>query len=260
MSPPLKEGDLVLLLDGRGTRHIVQLSSAASFHSNRGRVDHDSLIGQTAGRQLTTHLGEPFWVLRPSLHDLILDVRRKSQIVYPKESGYILLKLSVRSGSRVVEAGSGSGALTIALAQAVAPDGQVTSYEIREDMLARARANVERLGLEGVVTFKQRDIAEGFEETEADALFLDVRSPHHFLTQAKAALAPGGFLGAVVPTANQVSSLLAGLEKEGFVDLEASEILLRSYKTVPARLRPEDRMVGHTGYLVFGRPLVSMPS
>ncbi len=185
-------------------------------------------------------------------------MRRKSQIVYPKESGYILLKMNIRSGSRVVEAGSGSGALTIALAHAVAPDGHVASYEIRRDMLARARANVERLGLEGVVTFKEWDIAEGFEETEADALFLDVRSPHHYLTQVRAALAPGAFFGAVVPTANQVSSLLAGLEEEGFVDLEACEILLRSYKTVPARLRPKDRMVGHTGYLVFGRPLASV--
>ena len=259
MSQPLQEGDLVLLLDRRGKRHIVQLIAAGSFHSNRGLVDHDRLIGQTAGRQVTTHLGEPFWVLRPSFHDLILNVRRKSQIVYPKETGYILLKMSVRSGSRVVEAGSGSGALTIAFAQAVAPDGQVISYEVRGDMLARARANVERLGLGAVVTFKERDIAEGFEETEADALFLDVRSPHHFLTQAKAALAPGGFFGAVVPTTNQVSSLLAGLEKERFVDLEACEILLRNYKPVPARLRPEDRMVGHTGYLVFGRPLASVP-
>ena len=249
------ENDLVLLLGKDRKRFIVRLKRGEEFHSHRGRILHDDLIGQPWGGEVLSHLRYPFWLLEPSIHDLIMDVRRRTQIVYPKESGYILLKMNIRSGSRVIEAGTGSGALTITLAQAVAPEGRVYSYEEREDMLALAERNLTRVGLLDYVELKQRDIAEGFDERDVEALFLDVRSPHHYLLQAREALKCGGFLGAVVPTANQVSNLLRGLEEEGFVDIEVCEILLRPYKTVPARLRPVDRMVAHTGYLIFARPV-----
>jgi tRNA (adenine57-N1/adenine58-N1)-methyltransferase len=247
------EHDLILLLGKDGKRFIVRLEPGKELHTHRGRLFHDDLIGQPFGHQVTSHLGYPFYLLHPSIHDLIMNVKRRTQIVYPKESGYILLKLNIRSGSRVIEAGTGSGALTIALAQAVAPEGRVYSYEEREDMLALAGRNLARVGLLDYVELKERDIAEGFDERDVDALFLDVRSPHHYLLQAREALKSGGFFGAVVPTANQVSNLLRGLEEEGFVDIEVCEILLRPYKTVPARLRPVDRMVAHTGYLIFAR-------
>jgi len=249
------ESDLVLLLGKDGKRFIVRLERGGELHTHRGRILHDDLIGQTWGREVFSHLRYPFWLLEPSTHDLIMDARRRTQIVYPKESGYILLKMNIRSGCRVIEAGTGSGALTIALAQAVAPEGRVYSYEEREDMRILAERNLARLGLLDYVELKERDIAEGFDERDADALFLDVRSPHHYLLQAREALKAGGFFGAVVPTANQVSNLLRGLEEEGFVDIEVCEILLRPYKTVPARLRPVDRMVAHTGYLIFARPV-----
>jgi len=184
-----------------------------------------------------------------------MNVRRESQIIYPKESGYVLLKMNIVPGAKVVEAGTGSGAMTIALAQGVMPTGQVFSYERREDMIEVARRNLSELHLLQYVELKCRGIAEGFDEREVDALFMDVREPHFYVSQAKEALAGGGFFGALVPTTNQVSALLERLEDGGFVDLEVSEILLRHYKTVAARLRPEDRMVAHTGYLVFGRPL-----
>ncbi len=248
------ENDLVLLLGKDGKRFIVRLEQGGELHTHRGRISHDDLIGQPWGGEVVSHLGYPFWVVEPSIHDLIMDARRRTQIVYPKESGYILLKMNIRSGSRVIEAGTGSGAFTIALAQAVAPEGRVYSYEEREEMLALAERNLSRVELLDYVELKQRDIAEGFDERDVEALFLDVRSPHHYLFQAREALRCGGFLGAVVPTANQVSNLLRGLE-EGFVDIEVCEIMLRPYKTVAARLRPVDRMVAHTGYLIFARPV-----
>lgn len=250
------ENDLVLLLGKDGKRFIVRLAQGGELHTHRGRISHDELIGQPWGGKVVSHLRYPFWLLEPSIHDLIMDARRRTQIVYPKESGYILLKMNIRSGSRVIEAGTGSGVLTIALAQAVAPEGRVYSYEEREDMLALAERNLTRVGLLDYVELKERDIAEGFDEREVDALFIDVRSPHHYLLQAREALKSGGFFGAVVPTANQVSNLLRGLEEEGFVDIEVCEILLRPYKTVAARLRPVDRMVAHTGYLIFARLVV----
>jgi len=250
-----KEGDLLLLLGRDSKRFILRLSPGEELHTHRGFIKHDDLMGQPVGGQITSHLGYPFYLLRPSTHDLIMNIKRESQIIYPKESGYVLLKMSIVPGTRLIEAGTGSGALTIALAQAVMPAGKVYSYERREDMIDVATRNLSRLDLLPYVELKCRDIEEGFDEKEVEALFMDVREPDLYLSQVREALAGGGFFGALVPTANQVSALLRGLQSESFVDLEVSEILLRHYKTVPARLRPEDRMVAHTGYLVFARPV-----
>jgi tRNA (adenine57-N1/adenine58-N1)-methyltransferase len=184
-----------------------------------------------------------------------MNVKRESQIIYPKESGYALLKMNIMPGSRVIEAGTGSGAMTIALARGVMPSGKVYSYDRRQDMIDLATRNLSSVGVLDFVELRCRGVAEGFDEKEVDALFMDLREPHLYVGRVKEALAPGSFFGALVPTTNQVSALLEELERRGFVDLEVSEILVRRYKTVPARLRPEDRMVAHTGYLVFARPV-----
>ncbi|MCJ7618918.1 MAG: tRNA (adenine-N1)-methyltransferase [Anaerolineae bacterium] len=250
-----KAQDLVLLLGKDGKRFIVRLSPGESLHTHRGFIKHDDMLGQPFGAQLTSHLGYPFYLLRPSIHDLIMNVKRESQIIYPKESGYVLLKMNILPGSRVIEAGTGSGAMTIALARGVMPSGRVYSYDRRQDMIDLATRNLSRVGVLDLVDLKCQGIAEGFEEKEVDALFMDVREPQLYVGRVKEALAPGSYFGALVPTTNQVSALLEELELRGFVDLEVSEMLLRHYKTVAARLRPEDRMVAHTGYLVFARPL-----
>jgi tRNA (adenine57-N1/adenine58-N1)-methyltransferase len=254
-----KAQDLVLLLGKDGKRFIVRLSPGETLHSHRGFIKHDDIVGQPLGVQLTSHLGHPFYLLRPSLHDLIMNIKRESQIIYPKESGYALLKMNIMPGSRVIEAGTGSGAMTIALAWGVMPSGKVYSYDRRQDMIDVAGRNLSRVGVSDFVDLKCRGAAEGFEEKEVDALFMDVREPHLYIGQVKEALAPGSFFGCLVPTTNQVSALLEELGRRGFVDLEVSEILLRHYKTVPERLRPEDRMVAHTGYLIFGRPVIEQP-
>jgi tRNA (adenine57-N1/adenine58-N1)-methyltransferase len=250
-----KAQDLVLLLGKDGKRFIVRLTPGESLHTHRGFIKHDDMLGQPFGTQLTSQLGYPFYLLRPSIHDLIMNVRRESQIIYPKESGYVLLKMNILPGSRVIEAGTGSGAMTIALARGVMPSGRVYSYDRRQDMIDLATRNLSRVGVLDLVDLKCQGIAEGFDEKEVDALFMDVREPQLYVGRVKEALAPGSFFGALVPTTNQVSALLEELELRGFVDLEVSEMLLRHYKTVAARLRPEDRMVAHTGYLVFARPL-----
>jgi tRNA (adenine57-N1/adenine58-N1)-methyltransferase len=185
---------------------------------------------------------------------LISQLKRTTQIMYPKDIGYALLKLSVRPGDRIIEAGTGSGGLALALARAVGPGGTVYSYEVRPDILNLARKNLEALGLAGCVSFKLRDIAEGFDETDVDALFLDVRRPWAYLGQVTAALKDSGFFGAILPTANQVAELIHGLEDQRtFGHIEVEEVLVRPYKAVPNRLRPMDRMIAHTGYLVFAR-------
>jgi tRNA (adenine57-N1/adenine58-N1)-methyltransferase len=168
--------------------------------------------------------------------------------------GYILMKLNVVPGCRIIEAGSGSGALTVALARFVTPGGHVYSYEIREDMHNLARNNVQHVGLEAAVTFHHQSVADGFEERDVDAVFLDLREPWTCLEQAAEAMVNGAFFGAIVPTVNQMVALTTALQRrDTFTDLEVSELLLRQYKTVPERVRPLDRMTAHTGYLLFAR-------
>jgi tRNA (adenine57-N1/adenine58-N1)-methyltransferase len=242
-----------LLLSPKGKRHYVTLRAGDRFHTDKGAIEHGALIGQPFGHAVRSHLGQRFVMLRPSLFDELMNLKRVSQIIYPKELGLILLKLDVRCGSRIIEAGTGSGALTMALANGVMPHGHVYSYEVRGDMIRAAQRNLTQVGLLDYVSFAERDIADGFEQTEVDALFLDVREPWLYLPQVCQALSDGGFFGALVPTTNQVAALLYELERYPFFDPEVLEVLLREYKAVPARLRPNDVMVGHTGYLVFAR-------
>jgi tRNA (adenine57-N1/adenine58-N1)-methyltransferase len=165
--------------------------------------------------------------------------------------------MGIGPGQHVLEAGSGSGALTSALAYAVGPQGHVTSYEVRQEMHNLARANLEKLGLADRVTLKMGDIADGFTETGVDALFLDVPNSYDYISQVREALKPGGFFGSILPTMNQVSKLLVALRQNTFAFIEICETMLRYYKAEPERMRPTDRMVAHTGYLIFARPVLA---
>jgi tRNA (adenine57-N1/adenine58-N1)-methyltransferase len=164
--------------------------------------------------------------------------------------------MGIGPGQTVLEAGTGSGALTTALAFAVGPEGHVISYDNRDEAQKVARANLEKFGMTDRVTFKLADIAEGFAETGVDALFLDVANPFDYIRQARAALKPGGFFGSIQPTTNQVCMLLNALRQESFAFIDVCEILIRYYKAEPARFRPTDRMIAHTGFLIFARPVL----
>ena len=163
----------------------------------------------------------------------------------------------MRSGSRVIEAGTGSAGLTTALAWAVAPGGEVFTYEVRPEIYQLARRNLERVGLLPYVSMHQVSIASGFRQRDVDAVFLDVREPWQYLDHVRTALRPGGFFASLLPTTNQVSLILAGLESNGFADVVVEELLLRGYKPVPERLRPDDMMIAHTGFLVSARCLTA---
>lgn len=249
--------DLVMLISADRKQFIFRLQDGGEMQTNRGVIRHAALVGMPWGSTVHTHLGQPFFIIEPSLHDLLLYMKRRSQIIFPKDIGYLLLRLSIGPGKTVIEAGTGSGGLTTALAWAVGPTGHVFSYDRREDMQDLARKNLERVGLVNQVTLVLRDVTDGFDQTGVDAIFLDLPDPHAYLAQVSAALQNGGSLGAILPTTNQVSELLAALEGERFGYVEVCEILLRFYKTVAARLRPNDRMVAHTGYLVFARSLLT---
>src|SRR5512138_1181615 len=247
------DGDLIQLVGLRHKHFILTLQAGAKFETHRGILQHDDLIDKPWGTQVFSHIGAPFFLLQPSLADLITELPRTTQILYPKDIGFILITMGIGPGQIVMEAGTGSGSMTTALAYAVGPEGRVLSYEVKPDVQNLARKNLTRFGLAERVDFKLRDIQEGFDETDVDAFFLDVPNPYDYTGQLRAALKPGGYLCCLIPTFNQVEKTLQALRQARFAFVEVCELLLRFYKPEPARIRPTDRMVAHTGFLVFAR-------
>lgn len=249
------DGDLAQLVGLRHKHFIFSLKTGAKLETHRGILQHDDLIGKQWGTQVFSHIGSPFFLLQPSLGDLLIDLPRTTQILYPKDIGFIFVTMGVGPGQKVLEAGTGSGSMTTALAYAVGPEGRVISYEVKPDVQNLARKNLTRFGLESRVDFKLRDILEGLDETDADSFFLDVPNPYDVTVQVRNALKPGGFLCCLVPTFNQVEKTLYALRQDKFAFVQVCELLLRYYQAEPNRIRPTDRMVAHTAFLVFARKI-----
>ncbi|HLY28228.1 MAG TPA: tRNA (adenine-N1)-methyltransferase [Aggregatilineales bacterium] len=245
--------DTILLASQDRKEYVRTLKPEGVLDTHRGVIRHADLVGKAYGSAVRTHLGHLFYLLRAQPTDLIAHARYETAIIQPKDLGYIALRLGIQAGTRVVEAGTGSGALTLVLALLVGDGGHVYSYERKAALLPVAEKNLARAGVTQRVTFTVRDIAEGFDPHEADALFLDVPTPWDYLPQARAALTGSGSFGAIVPTINQLIDLVHALYAGNWFMVEVEELLLRSYKITEARIRPQDEMVGHTGYLIFAR-------
>ncbi len=251
----IKEGDTVWLKDKKNSFFVV-LKKGEIFGTHKGNIPHDEIIGKNYGDTVKTHKGHEYILLKPTLYDIIMyGIKRKTQIIYPKDSAYITLKLGVTDGMKVLESGIGSGGLTIVMANAVKPNGKIYCYEREEKYIKNALENIKLAGLERYVETFNQDLSQPLPENEFDAAFIDVREPWLYIENIKNSLKNGSPIGFLVPTTNQVSMLLEELEKHKFINLEVIEILLRHYKPVPDRLRPEDRMIAHTGYLIFGRKI-----
>lgn len=248
-----QEGDLVQL-QGTGHRsHLLVLEAGAVLQTHRGVIRHDDIIGTAWGTRLESHQGNPFYLLQPSLSDLIKGLKRGTQIMYPKEISYILFHMGIGPGKRVIECGTGSGGLTTALAYMVGKTGKVYSYERKAQIQDLAIKNLTKFGLQNRVDFKIGNAEDGFDEENVDAIILDLPNPQDYLHHVRKSLRGGGSLGMILPTFNQVEIILRELKLANFAMIEVSEILQRFYKTDWARLRPVDRMIGHTGFLIFGR-------
>ena len=256
--PMIQQGARVLLRGEDGREYLVEVDGRR-FSTQHGFIELGELVGRPYGIGVKTHQGRVFHVFRPTLEEVVRHTKRQTQIIYPKEVGYLVTKLGIGPGMTVVECGTGSGGLSTALAWFLGPQGRLITYEARPEFAELARKNLEKAGLADRVEVKVREVGEvGFdEEEEADAVVLDMRSPWLLLEHAWRALKGGAPLGILVPTTNQVSDTLRAMERLPFAAVEVCELLLRRWKAVPDRLRPDDRMVAHTGFLVFGRKVLN---
>jgi tRNA (adenine57-N1/adenine58-N1)-methyltransferase len=246
-------GSLVVFVTPKGRRYIKRLEEGQDWHGNDGVLRAAEAAASRYGDVLYTNTGVPMQVQEATLHDRLKGLKRQTQIIYPKDIAYICLRLGAGPGRTIIEAGCGSGGLTTGLSWFCGPTGRVVSHEAREEFLALARRNLQWAGVGENVELHHRDIAEGFAVSGADALFLDVRTTWEYLDQALAAVRPGATFGFLLPTVDQVGKLLLGLERGPFGDTEVCEILMRRWKPLADRLRPEDRMIAHTGFLIFCR-------
>ena len=246
-------GELFILVSPKGKRSLRRLMEGQDIHGTDGVIPASTIAQVGFGIEVKTLQGKPYRIMKPTLYDLVRGVRRQTQIIYPKDIGYICMRLGVGNGTRVIEAGSGSGSLTVALSWFSGERGHVYTYEARQEFYDLCHRNLEWAGVGKNVTQHLRDVKDGFDQTDADALFLDVRTPWEYLHHVAAAVKPGGALAFLVPTVSQVSLLLKGMESGPFDDIEVEEVLVRGWKAVADRLRPNDRMIAHTGFLVFAR-------
>lgn len=253
-----KEGETVILYDpDKDNQLAYRLKRGTKVNLHKGLLDFDSILGKEDGTVVKTSTGGNFIAFKPTLRQFIMHMKRDTQIIYPKDIGTILLYADIYPGARVLEAGIGSGALTLGLLRAVGKDGQVISYEIREEFAKRALENIRQyLGEVENHTLKIKDVYEGIDETEIDRVILDVPEPWRTLEHVKRALRPGGIFLSYLPTIIQVKTLVDALRAEpAFCAVEVLEVLVRNWQIEGLSVRPFHRMVAHTGFLTIARRL-----
>ena len=255
MTGELEAGEVVQLIDNKNRRYLVTLESGGEFHSHAGLVAHDDVIGRPEGRILKSSRGGTYRVFRPTLSEFVLKMPRGAQVIYPKDLGPLLMIADIGPGVRVLESGVGSGALSMAMLRAGA---EIVGYELREDFAGRATHNGERmLGAEALSRYRVelRDAYDGIDETDLDRVVLDLPEPWQVVPHAASALRPGGILAAYTPSIVQVGQVRDALVQNGFDLLETVEIMQRGWHIEGNAVRPDHRMVGHTGFLTSARLL-----
>ena len=253
-----EDDDVLLYLDNKRT-YLVKVKKSKTFHTHKGFVQLDSLIGKEYGTSLTSNIGKQFVALRPTIRDYIFKLQRRTQISYPKDIALIILFSGINPGSRVVEAGTGTGALTSALASYIKPTGRVYSYEIRQEFMEFATKNLTRVGVLPYIELKNQDITEGIDEDEVDAVILDMATPWLVIPHAYLALKGSGSLISFSPTINQVEKTVQVLKEKGFVNIQTFESFMREMQIALGKTRPKSVMTAHTGYLTIARKAFGYP-
>jgi tRNA (adenine57-N1/adenine58-N1)-methyltransferase len=255
----LQAGDLVLLIDRKERRYLITLEAGAEFHSHHGPLRHDDLIGSPEGSEIRTTKGHRFRAFRPTLADYVLKMPRGATVVYPKDVGQILVAADIYPGARVLEAGTGSGSLTLALLRAVGPKGTVHTFDIREDFHATAMRNIERYAGPdpnvGSLDARLGDVYEDVLDVEVDRCVLDLTEPWRAMPNVERALRPGGILCVYMPTVTQVMKITEALSPANWMLVKTFETMQRGWNVDGLSVRPDHRMVAHTAFLTVARRL-----
>ncbi len=253
MNETIKEWDNVLLFLDKRRSYLVKVEKEKTLHTHKGFIQLGELIGKEYGARIRSSMDVEFIALKPSIRDYIFKMSRKTQIIYPKDIALIILFGNIQPGSRIVEAGTGTGALTTALAFHINPSGRIYSYEIRSEFVETAAKNLEKAGVSGHVELKNKDITQGIDEMDLDAVILDMATPWLVVSHAYSALKGSGFIVSFSPTVDQSVKTVEALGENGFVDIETIECLVRRMRIERGKTRPETLMTGHTGYITFAR-------
>ena len=258
MSELIAEGDDVFLYLDRRRTYLVRVEADKSFHTHKGYLQLGDLIGKEYGTRIPSSMDIYFVALKPNLRDQIFKSSRRTQISYPKDIALIIMYSGIGPGSRVVEAGTGTGALTSAIAHYIKPAGRVYTYEVRQEFQKNAEKNLERAGLLDYVDLKEGNVTEEIEEKDLDAVILDMATPWLVIPHAYNALKGSGMLVSFSPTIDQVVKAVEALTDYGFVCIETVETLIRFMQVERGKTRPQTVMTGHTGYLTFARKAIKL--
>ena len=252
----VKQDEILVLIDEEERKYFVNTSWKTDKIKGVGVIDPKTLIGKEFGKQIEIG-SKQFWVLQPSIMDKLRSLKRRAQIILPRDSAHIITYCSIEPGHKVLEAGIGSGSLTIALANAVAPNGKIISYDTREDFIELAIKNLENTNLDRYVNSKIKDVTERIDEKNLDAVILDIPNPYDAITHSWKALKVGGYLCCYSPLVSQVEKTVKEIKKHGFIEIKTFENIQREMIVSDRGTRPSFSMLGHTGYLTFARKVIN---
>ena len=249
----IEESSYVLLFHTPRKKWLTKVAQDKKFHTHLGIIDVSSIVGMEYGSAIRTTEGKLIFLMEPTIHDFIMKSERKTQIVYPKDLGYIVARTGLKNGSKVLEIGTGSGALATFMASIVKPEGHIYSFDVNFEFMEMAKRNLEKAGMAKHVTLHQHDPHQGVNIRNVDVATVDLGDPWTVVDQVHDALKGGGAFVAICPTMNQIEKTAVQLKKTGYADIDCVELMIRNVEAREGMTRPSMRMIGHTTYLAFAR-------